>query len=295
VGSLPHTDPAEAAAFAAAASVPYLPQLPLRHPAESMLRQWGDGLCGCGADGAALAYGALPGSGAEAFVGAAAALDALDPRTPLVKTQATGPITLGAALRTGGHPGRGLWPCVVDGLTARILGHLDTIRSRFPDTEVVVVLDEPALAALDWEAPGGRDALGALEAVIGSIPGRVGIHCCGDADWSPIAGLGPDCLSIDVAALGPRFVASAQDLAGAVSAGTRMIWGAVPADHPPLPSTDTLVARVRRAEGVLVLAGADVRALDDAWVSPACGLAGLSVPAAERVVARLGLVAEALQ
>lgn len=295
-GSLPHTDPAAAARLAGSAVVPYLAQLPLRHPAEGMLRQWGDGLCGCGGpgEGLGLSFGAPPGPRDEAFVGAAAVLDALHPATPLVKTQATGPVTLAAAMRAAGHPGGGLWSCVVEGLVVRIAEHLEAVRARLPAAEVVLVLDEPALSALDWDDPGSGAAGDALREVVSSVAGPVGIHCCGDADWGPPAALAPAFLFLDVASLGPRFVASAPDVARAVSASTRIIWGAVPADHPPLPSVDTLVARLRRAEGVLVLAGADFRALDTAWLSSACGLAGVTVESAERVVARLGEVAEVL-
>jgi methionine synthase II (cobalamin-independent) len=275
--------------------VPYLPQLPVRHEAESMLRQWGDGLCGCGPAGTGLAYGIPAGSPEEAFVGAAAALAHFGTEARLVKTQATGPITLGAAVRAAGHPGEDLWECVTAGLIHRIGTHLATVRELAPAAELVMVLDEPALAAVDWSAPGAGGARAALHAVIGSSPVPAGVHCCGDADWGPVTEMVPAFLSLDVGALGARFVASAPDVARAVSSGTRMIWGAVPADHPPLPSVDTLAARVRRAEGVLVLAGADVRALDEAWLSPACGLAGLTVESAERVAARLDEVSGALR
>ena len=110
VGSLPHGDPAAAAEFVlSTATIPYLPQLPARHPEEGMLLQWGDGLCGCGAGGTfGLGYGLPPGDRSEALAGAEGLLEALPAETPLVKTQATGPITLAAAMLAGGHPGSGL-------------------------------------------------------------------------------------------------------------------------------------------------------------------------------------------
>lgn len=298
VGSLPHADPGTAARLAGVPSVPYLPQLPLRHPEEGMLRQWGDGLCGCGAAGSegGLGYGAEPGPRAEAFVGAAAALDLLAGFSPpLVKTQATGPITLAAAMRAGGHPGDGLWDCVVSGLSGRVAGHLARIASRLPAAGIVVVFDEPALVAVRPGAPGAGAALAALSEVVSGVEGaRVGVHCCGDADWGTVAEVGAHWLSMDAAALGHGFVEGATRIAGAVSSGARIIWGAVPTDPLPLPSVETLVARVRRAEGLLVLAGADVRVLDGALVSPACGLAGMTVEAAVQVTARVEAVAEAL-
>ncbi len=84
-------------------------------------------------------------------------------------------------------------------------------------------------------------------------------------------------------------------LAEAVSAGTRIIWGAVPTTPPPLPSTVQLAAAVRRAEAWLLAAGADVRRLAEAWITPACGLSGLSISHAEQVATRTRDVAGVLR
>jgi methionine synthase II (cobalamin-independent) len=293
VGSLPHSDPAEAARFVAGtATVPYLPQLPNLDPEEGMLLQWGDGLCGSGRGpgGLGLAAGAKPGDRARAFVGGTAVLDLLEPATRRVKTQATGPLTLAAALAAGGFRGDPR-PCLADGLAERIAGHLELLAARLPGTEVTLILDEPALA-VPGSIPGGAGGTGVLADLIAGF--GAGIHCCGDADWEAVARLRPAALSVDTASLGPRFADAAPAIAEALSDGTRMIWGAVPVSSPPLPSVGALVGRVRRAEGVLVLAGADLAALEAAWVTPACGLAGLTEDQAGAVAARVIEVAEAL-
>lgn len=294
VGGLPHHDPAEAASFIArTADIPYLAQLPNRHPEEGMLRQWGDGLCGCGAGGAlGLEYGAPEGDRSEAFVGAEASLTSSIEAT--VKTQATGPVTLGLAMLAGGHPGGdGLWSCVIDGLVGRIEAHLAWIAGVRPDVDVVLVLDEPALGAGDPDvdlAP----ARAVLADVFDRLPVRPGIHCCGDALWSAFLDLRPASVSFDPSAIGRAFETSIDELARAVSEGTRIIWGAVPTVPPPLPSLDLLVSRIRRIEGALVMAGADLRRLGDAWVSPACGLSGLTEDQALVVARRTAEVAEEL-
>jgi len=54
------------------------------------------------------------------------------------------------------------------------------------------------------------------------------------------------------------------------------------------------VTRIRRAEGTLVLAGADIRRLDEAWISPACGMAAVTVDQAAAVAARVADVAAEL-
>ncbi len=79
VGSLPHRDPNEAAAFVLATTdVPYLPQLPNRHPEEAMLLQWGDGLAGAGPSDQLLAADRPMGPRSEGMVGAETMLGMLD-------------------------------------------------------------------------------------------------------------------------------------------------------------------------------------------------------------------------
>jgi len=210
-----------------------------------------------------------------------------------VKTQATGPITLAAAMLAGGHPGDGLADCLVSGLLQRVSDHLAAVRERLPDAEIVLVYDEPALAVLEEggftvDEGGG---LGLLAEVLRSSPVPAGVHCCGDAAWDRVAALRPAVISFDVAELGLRFAETAPAIAAAVSAGTRIIWGAVPAAAFPLLPIDELAARLRRAEGTLVMAGADMRRLDEAWLSPACGLGALGIDNAAAVASRLAELA----
>ncbi len=292
VGSLPHRDPGEAARFVLdTTDVPYLPQLPHRHPAESMLAQWGDGLAGCGAgpDGLGLRHGAPVGDRREAFGGAAALLDTLPRLTPLVKTQATGPVTLAMAALAGGAPAVGLWDAVVTGLVARVAEHLAWIGQRLPAADVLLVLDEPALAGLsqpDFPA-GWREAKRALEQTMAALPVRPGIHCCGEADWALVAALRPASISWDVAGLGPDFPASAPAMARAVAGGTGIMWGVAPATPPPLPDAAELVDRYRRVEGELLVAGAPAgRLAARPLLTPACGLAGLTIDQAAAVADR---------
>ncbi len=292
VGSLPHRDPHEAARFVLETSdVPYLPQLPHRHPAEGMLAQWGDGLAGCGAqqDGLGLRYGAAAGDRDEAFGGAAAMLEALPRMTPLVKTQATGPVTLAMAALAGGAPSAGLWDAIVTGLVARIEEHLAWIGRHLPAADVLLALDEPALAGLRQpEFPTGwNDAQRALAQTVAALEVRPGLHCCGEADWALVAGLRPAFVSWDVSALGADFPMEAPAVAQAVAAGVGVMWGVVPTAAPPLPDPGELVDRYRRVEGELLVAGAPAgRLAARAMLTPACGLAGLTVDQAGAVMAR---------
>lgn len=287
VGSLPHTDPKRAASFVLeTTTVPYLPQLPNRHPEERMLVQWGDGLCGCGAvdSSIGLGYGEPIGARAEAFGGAHALLDVLSSDVPTVKTQATGPVTLALGLLSAGHPGQGLLDCVATGLIGRVEDHIALLAARLPDADITLIFDEPGLSGL--LVPGFPITRDEAEHVLGKVltraPVPAGIHCCADTDWSVVASVRPSLISWDIDSLGAAFVAHAEAIAAATWEGTGFIWGVAPTQTQPLPGDPGV--RLQRIVGRLVMAGAKMDGLlEGAMFSPACGLAGLTEGQAEIV------------
>jgi methionine synthase II (cobalamin-independent) len=292
VGSLPHSDAAEAAAFVLSTTdLPYLPQLPNVDPSEGMLRQWGDGLCGAGGsdDGIGLRWGEPHREGSEPFGGAATMLDLLDGSE--IKTQFTGPVTLWLALLAAGCPGDDLWECVVEGLSARLAAHVDMIKTARPGVEIIVVMDEPALVMF---APGRsagpvsiEAAADAISRVFAAAPVPVGIHVCGDTDWRMVAGLEPAWLSWDLAGLGDGFLSATDTIAEIVSQGTGIMWGMVPTEPAPI-DLERVRSRYGTAVTRLVLEGAPVGALTEhSYATPACGLAGTTVGGAGVVVDRL--------
>jgi methionine synthase II (cobalamin-independent) len=294
IGSLPHTDSAEAVEFVlATADVSYLPQLPNRHPEESMLLQWGDGIAGAGPDDLTLRADSETGPRHEAFVGAEAMLR--EPAGDVLKTQATGPVTLAAALKAGGVRRTGLLRHVADELVIRISDHLDWVRRQSDVEEVILVLDEPMLA-VTGDDPLPAAVLDVLALVIEQIDADVGIHCCGDTDWGAVAALRPGWLSWDVAALGPGFLAGVDQISRALAADTRLMWGIVPTTPGPLPDQNVIVSRYGTAVANLIVAGAPLESLKQrAWFTPACGLAGLSVADAQAVVELLEEVVEEVE
>ncbi|HKZ29459.1 MAG TPA: hypothetical protein VJ482_07445 [Acidimicrobiia bacterium] len=287
MGSLPHTDPKRAASFVLeTTTVPYLPQLPNRHPEERMLVQWGDGLCGCGAvdSSIGLGYGEPIGARAEAFGGAHALLDVLSSDVPTVKTQATGPVTLALGLLSAGHPGQGLLDCVATGLIGRVEDHIASLAARLPDADITLIFDEPGLSGL--LVPGFPITRDEAEHVLGKVltraPVPAGIHCCADTDWSVVASVRPSLISWDIDSLGAAFLAHTEAIAAATWEGTGFIWGVAPTQTQPLPGDPGV--RLQRIVGRLVMAGAKMDGLlEGAMFSPACGLAGLTEGQAEIV------------
>ena len=278
-------------------TVPYLPQLPNRHPEERMLVQWGDGLCGCGAvdSSIGLGYGEPVGPRAEAFGGAEALLAVLGDDVPAVKTQATGPVTLALGFLAAGHPGESLLDCVVTGLTDRVDNHVASLAARLPSADITLIFDEPGLSGL--LIPGfpitSEDAGQVLRKVITAAPVPAGVHCCADTDWSVVASAGPSLISWDINALGAAFLEHVEAIAAATWEGMGFIWGVAPTQTQPVPSD--LGGRLQRIVGRLVMSGAKMAGLlEDAMFSPACGLAGLTEGQAEIVARTVVQLAEEL-
>jgi hypothetical protein len=220
-------------------------------------------------------------------------LETLDRDTPAVKTQATGPVTLALGLLSAGHPGRGLFECVVGGVLERVELHLASIRSLLPETEIVLVFDEPGLSGLlvPGFPIGSEDARLMLQEVFTACPIEAGLHCCADTDWSVVSSARPALISLDVNSSGAAFESHAEALAELTWQGTRFMWGVVPTQADPFPSD--LAARLQRVVGRLVVAGAKLDGLvDGAMFSPACGMAGLSESQAETVARAVVQLAE---
>ena len=278
-------------------TVPYLPQLPNRHPEERMLVQWGDGICGCGAiDGSiGLGYGEPVGPRAEAFGGADTLLEVLGDDVPELKTQATGPVTLAVGLLAAGHPGDGLLDCVATSLMGRVDEHVAWLASRLPHTDFTLIFDEPGLSGLLVPGfPITREQAGrVLRKVLNAAPARAGIHCCADTDWSVVVSARPSLISWDINALGAAFLEHAEAIAAATWEGTGFIWGVVPTQSQPLPAD--LEVRLQRIVGRLVMSGAKMAGLlEGAMFSPGCGLAGLTKGQAEIVARTVIRLAEEL-
>ena len=104
---------------------------------------------------------------------------------------------------------------------------------------------------------------------------------------------GPQILSLPVDA-GAREHAGA--FAGFLERGGWIAWGAVPTDRPLGDGADILWRRLMGEWDVLIDGGCDpLLLLQQGMVTPACGLAGLDPPQADRVLELAGHVAHRIE
>jgi hypothetical protein len=287
IGSLPHRDPAKAAAFTLTTlpELPAVPSLPRRSPAEGMIAQAAVGIPGITIG----QYGSLavdpqradPKAPVETdldhggYEGMKAFLDAADPaRTSVVKWQIVGPVTLGLTLVRAGVRARAAF----DLATRAVQSHIDAIHQRIaaalPNATQLVFLDEPMLTDLQTaEFPLKPDrAIDHVSGVLAMIEsfGVSGVHCCGHGDWASILASGPDVLSLPAE---PALVDVAGYLAEFLDNGGWIAWGVIPTDRPIPMSLERPWREVRAVWCSLVSHGCDpARLLQQALMTPACGL-----------------------
>jgi methionine synthase II (cobalamin-independent) len=308
LGSLPGTDPAEAAALVVGElpDLPHIPELPDR---------------GAGADligrGAALLvdlpvelvpsgwrFTAHPGRDlrrARDFL--ARDLDALETAAgaysgPL-KLQAAGPWTLAANVELrNGHKvlsDAGAARDLADSLAEGLREHLTAVAARIPGAAVVLQLDEPSLPGVlggRVPTPSGYGTVGAVEApvveqvlrtVLAAAPeGARVVHCCAaDVPVALLQAAGADALAVDAALLKPEQFDA---LAEAVDAGVSLWLGVLPSTDAPI-TLDTAREPIRRLRSDLGFARRELA--DRLVATPACGLAGASAGQVRRVLSML--------
>ena len=217
IGSLPHTDPVEAARLVLRTQpdLPAAPSLPQRSPLEGMLPQamWGMSGIKIDADGAiAVDLGALdpeapladPGLEDEPFVGLQTFLREVAGRTSPIKAQLTGAVTLGLALTMYGVDEPLAFRLALHAVRERAAPCCPSCVRRLPEAPLLVVVDEPALvgtAQLGFPLSTNEiiDLVSGVLAVL-EPDATTGVHCCGEADWKAILMAGPQVLSLPVGA-----------------------------------------------------------------------------------------------
>ncbi len=305
MGSLPHRDPDDAAAFVLERhpGLPAAPQLPRRSPLEGMVAQSARGIEGvtvtpdgrvhvdaAGLDPAAPVRTPVDGAshgGLLAFLSAAAG------RTEPIKIQLTGPITLGLALIDAGADPDVAFPVAGAAVSVQARDLVALVRRRLPDAPLLAVLDEPGLVALPageipLTADGTIDLLSGSLAALEASGATTGVHCCGATDWRLVSHAGPTVLALPAE---PDVVLpDAGALASHLERGGWVAWGAVPTDQPVGADADRLWRQLTALWCELVRLGCDPGLLrTQAMVTPACGLAGHGI---SQAALWLGLAAD---
>jgi len=219
------------------------------------------------------------------------------------KVQIAGPMTLQWSLRTadGAFPPAAALTHVSRTVLARTLAMAKALADA--GAEPIVFIDEPGLYAFSRAQPNHIMLLQELRINLMALKKRgaqVGLHCCSNADWGSLMGLGLDVLAIDAKLSLPSLLKAGAALVTFVAMGGRLALGVIPTDTGERRPVDALVADMEAQLGLLeeyfpTRASVIEHILAKSLLTPACGLALLSEPRAESVVSDLASYREGFE
>lgn len=184
-----------------------------------------------------------------------------------IKGQTVGPVTFTSGiLGLDGRPvvhDPELSEAFVRGLSIKALWQVRMLEKS--GRRPVMFLDEPSLSGFGsaFSSVGRRDVVDKLQMMISYLKDNsdclVGIHCCGNTDWSMILEAGPDIISFDAFEFIEHFLLYLEGVAVFLKDGGTIAWGIVPTSGFTGDESE---------KDLLKKVGAGVKRLTDAGVKP---------------------------
>ena len=203
-------------------------------------------------------------------------------RIRYVKGQLTGPFTLGIGLKDeNGKPviyDSAYFDIIKKALRMKAAWMIKTIKRVCPDKEVLLFFDEPALVSFGSAFVSVSSAVvtSLFDEVREGLDALVGIHCCGNTDWSVLLRTGVDIISYDAFNFMETLFYFHRELSAFLARGGRIAPGIVPSSGEALHEVSLAdLARLWRSYEVHLskVGSAPEQAT---IVTTACGLGTLS-------------------
>ncbi len=332
VGSLPHLDVEQACSLISRTlpETPFWPQLPNRSILESMNLQLSPGLPFLKVDeekgdvrfdaardqaaelekvyqaylsGDEDSYG-IPPRYVGGFEGMIRALGGRQKALKFFKGQMVGPITYGLAVQDG--EGKNIihddvvFDGIVKGMILRGRWLIQRMKAICP--RVIIFLDEPGLSgygsaffSVEEETISRR-----LNEVIEDFQSRgtlVGVHCCGNTDWSLLLKSKADIINFDAWSFFDRFSLYREAIGEFLSRGGILAWGIVPtSEFTGKETRGELQKRLKTGFRELTQTGIpEERIREKSLLTSSCGMGLMSVKKAEQAMQILGDLSEKMR
>jgi methionine synthase II (cobalamin-independent) len=322
IGSLPMTDPDQAAALSISSlpEAPFWPQLPKRSFHEHMDGQYSERLPGLVVDEANKRFSfdtsvdltpaletfferylardysffALSEDYAAGFYGFLRQLNKRFPPAALFfKGHVTGPLTAGISFKD--ETGKDIihnelvFDAVVKSLAMKAAWQIEMLKPF--GKPVIVFIDEPAIESLGsaFSSASPQMVAGKLNEIIETIHERggiSGIHCCGNADWPMLFNTNVDIVNFDAFGYMERVLLYPSEIRKFLGRGGTLAWGIVPTvSYTGSETADELISRLNAGLDRLVRAGVDrAMLLRQCIITPSCGMGSLTPQKAEAIL-----------
>ncbi len=186
-----------------------------------------------------------------------------------------------------------LMQAMTKGLSMKALWQLEYFK-KF-GKKMIMFFDEPYLSAVGsaYTPVNRNDVIDVFSELIDPLKAQgslIGIHCCGNTDWSMLTDCpGINIINFDAFNFQERFVLYADNLKSFLKRGGIICWGIVPTQDFNLQQAPEMLAqKIRSGLDILVKKGLDrgllLRRL---MISPACGLGTLDAQKAAGIFSLL--------
>ncbi len=213
---------------------------------------------------------------------------------PYFKGQTVGPVTFSAGIT--GPDGKSLLydpellEAALKGISIKALWQVREIGKS--GKKPIIFLDEPYLSGFGSAfSPIERpDVIHLLKEVIDYLRERsdalIGIHCCGNTDWSMIIDAGPDIVNFDAFEYMDYFLLYPEEITRFLQGGGVIAWGVVPtATFTGQESVESLYSRLKEGLNRCYEWGLNPEMLTAGSIlTPACGMGTMEQGSADQVL-----------
>lgn len=319
IGSLPFTDAKLAMdkVLNSGVDIPFWPQLPKRIFQEGMIAQFIEGMPALRVEGEKIVFDEAKKEDALAefydkflnkdleyfkispdfALGLAEFIKLLEQKqikSQFVKGQVTGLFTFAAAVTDKDQKALLHDPMMMDaftvGISMKALHQIDLFK-KF-GKESIIFFDEPYMGCFGsaYTPVTKEEVIKRYGQILDNLErkAKIGIHCCGNTDWSLLLGLGIDIINFDAYDFSEKFLLYSGAIKDFLNRGGIIAWGIIPTNIEEKVSPQDLSALLKNHFDALVKKGIDLELLKSrCLITPACGLGALDENRAEEVLSLL--------
>lgn len=218
------------------------------------------------------------------------------PSLKFFKGQMVGPLTLGMAVKDGEGKNIIHNEIIFDALKKALILRGCWLIQRMQEVsgQVIFFLDEPALAGFGSAFFNVEDSLirESWAEMITAWQGQgalVGIHCCGNTDWTLLLKSKADIINFDAWSFWERFSLYSDHLQDFLERGGILAWGIVPtSEFSERETVNSIKAKLEKEIEDLTKNGLPKRFLQErSLLTPSCGMGLMEEKKAEKALSLL--------
>ena len=224
---------------------------------------------------------------------------------PYIKGQTVGPVTFTAGIL--GLNGNSilhdpeLSEAMANGLAIKALWQARKLAES--GKRPIIFLDEPYLSGFGsaFSPIGRNEVIDLLRIVMEYLRAHsdtiIGVHCCGNTDWSMVLEAGPDVVNFDAFEYMDHFLLYPDQIKAFLNQGGSIAWGIAPtANFSGEETVGQLYSGLEKGLEFLQKIGASEATLSTrSMLTPSCGMGTMSTDAAEAVMDLLSGLARWMQ